>query len=189
MEFLSDLKDIILRKQLESLFSKCIEMAKEYHPNYIPIHEVKDGGNCWSDKGIIQFDFLKEEVGTLFHEIFHSAYHPSEFHEGGSNEDWGEAFCDAFRFFSESALNVEGEWHTKIIRFTQQSFDEIMHDSGDPDHDKKYGYPASLIINRIGIDAGEQMFFRFWKELRKKAITGQITLNDYFSYQIKVGPI
>jgi hypothetical protein len=68
--------------------------------------------------------------GVLFHEITHDLFHHSRFHNlywpenELSNEKWGEAFCEAFRYVFENEAPLKSKW--------VQCF-ESVHLTGDSD--------------------------------------------------------
>ncbi len=148
VNFLETVKDTSLKNELKFHFNESIKLAKSYNQNFVNIVEVTVSTSCWwNQSGTIGFDLL-EEPGALYHEVFHSAFHCSELHKG-SNEEWGNAFCDAFRYFTETGLSSEGVWHQKLTNYTSMDFDEIIKSSNDAGHDKDYAFPSSLIIKKV----------------------------------------
>lgn len=187
MEFLIHFTETEQKEKLKKYFDQSISLASRYHKQFIPIVKViKSESNNWGQDGTICFN-PRGEVGTLYHEIFHSAFHNSKLHNR-INENWGDPFCDAFRYFAESALDTKFHWHEKLTQYCNKSFSEIMNDSCDKSHDQAYGYPASLIIKKAGFDTQEEIFLALWKDINNMANkASDFSLDKYFSYSIKEG--
>lgn len=145
--------------------------------------EVKQRDGCvwiWDDaKAEASIQLSNDaELEVLYHEVYHSAFHDSPLHHG-EDEKWGDAWCDAFRYFHDGAFKA------KIDRFCDMTFDQARKD-GDWNHDKNYAYPCSLIINKCNKDYAE--FRRLWFDLceqRKK--TGSDVLPSVFGYDVANG--
>jgi hypothetical protein len=114
----------------------------------------------WIADGTIEIDPTLAP-GTLFHEIFHTAFHKSRL-LAGKDEAWGEAICDAFRYMMEKQLlpQEHSDWLLKIDKYSAMSYDQIMKSTADQTHDQKYSYPASLIVRAAAKDP--QKFRRLW---------------------------
>jgi hypothetical protein len=142
----------------------------------------KEGGGGWvslgPNKARIELCFTAD-FEAVYHEIFHSVFHPSPLH-AGSDKNWGEAWCDAYRYFHDPAFTDKIDRH-----FLRRSYDEVKKNSGDWNHDKKYAYPCSLIIAQCGDYAG---FRRLWRELcQKREVSKKDVLTSYFSYDPQSG--
>jgi len=189
MEFLIHFTETEQKEKLKKYFDQSVSLASRYHNQFIPIVKViKCESNSWVQDGTIYFNPREgKEVGTLYHEVFHSAFHPSKLHNS-INENWGDPFCDAFRYFAESALDTKFHWHEKLKQYCNKSFIEIMNASCDKSHDQSYGYPASLIIKKVGFDKQEGNFLALWGEIHNMAnISSDFSLDEYFCYSIKEG--
>lgn len=187
MEFLINFTDAEQKEKLKKYFDQSVLLASQYHCRFIPIIKVKKcEHNGWASDGTICFN-PEEEVGTLYHEVFHSAFHPSKLHNC-VNGIWGDPFCDAFRYYAESTLNTEFQWHEKLTRYCNMSFNEVMNASCAKRHDQTYAYPASLIIKKVGLDRQEESFFTLWREIHNMANkSSDFSLDNYFCYSIKEG--
>ena len=134
-------------------------------PRRSPIQRVDVGhdGAKWLPAGVIQLS-PSADPGTLFHEIFHTVFHRSALH-AGQDERWGEGFCDAFRFVTERELlpGPPSDRVKKVERYPSMSFAEVMAKSGEPVHDRKYAYPASVIPRRT--DLTTKGLRKLWLEL------------------------
>lgn len=137
--------------------------------------------NTWHGGHILLV--VDDEDGCILHELFHSKYDPSAIHDGATDEQWGDAFCDAFRYFASRKLGITDRWVEKIAGFAKCNFDEIMAQSTDPQHDKRYGYPASRIIASVGEDW--QSFPDYWDHvIARRLADGHPILNEMFSFEI-----
>lgn len=185
--FLNKLNDIKLRGRLYRLFDNTEAEAKIFSAgfgNWVPIDKViqNSNGECkWCVSGsiaIISVDPVKldkdGELGSMFHEIFHSAFHKCPLwysdvlNKGKYNGygEWGEAFCDTFRYFMEEALFCgTGKYFLKINEgYLNRNPDEILKSTDDKCHDIKYAIPASIIIDKAG---SYEDFRKLWAELNK----------------------
>jgi hypothetical protein len=184
MKFLEGYSDGSKKIELKNYFEKSVKLAELYHENFVPIIEVKNSCECkWYPNGIIHYNPNKD-VGTLFHEVFHSAFHNSEFNKG-SNHRWGEAFCEAFRYYTEEELKCKNVWHDKITNYTSMTYDEVINQSEDCGHDKKLGYPASLIIKEVS-KSGLTLLEK-WNQLTLDLNINSFELDDLFKYSMKDG--
>ncbi len=190
-EFLSGYEDQQRRAWLWDLFRAAERQAKTFAPSsdrWIVLRQVvaKPNRAMWIEDGTIEID-PAFDPGTLFHEIFHTVFHKSPL-RAGKDEPWGEAFSDAFRYMMEKQF-VDREnsgWSLKIDRFLSMSYDAVMVSSGDPGHDRKYGYPAALIVRAASKDLKE--FRKLWFTLlQQREQVGSDVLNDYFKYDMQNG--
>ena len=94
-----------LRKRLWTLLQTAEHEAQSAlcgpQNTWIPISEVVEGGPDWSEGGRITIPVSVNDLGVVFHEVFHSAFHHSPLWHDPNNCHWGDAFCDAFRYFME----------------------------------------------------------------------------------------
>ena len=106
-KFMVGCQDEAVRQRLWTLFSAAEKEAKRFAEtpgHWVVLKEVVvvATGSIWTANGRIQLS-PQCNPGTMFHEIFHTAFHKSVLHQG-SDEGWGEAFCDAFRYMMEKQL-------------------------------------------------------------------------------------
>ncbi|MEP7119944.1 MAG: hypothetical protein ABJE95_03495 [Byssovorax sp.] len=175
------------KSRLWDLFRGAESHAKEFASSpdrFVVIERVEVGKNgaLWFPSGVIQLA-PNADPGTLFHEIFHTVFHRSALH-AGKDESWGEGFCDAFRFVTERDLlpGPPSEWVTKVERMTSMSFDEVMAKSGDPAYDRKYAYPASVILRKT--DKTTKGLRTLWFELNAaREARGGDVLDAFFGYE------
>lgn len=189
--FMSGHPDEARRKELWDYFLVVERQAKNFARNqneWKTLTSVSVGttGAKWFSNGRIQLG-ANTAPGTMFHEVFHNSFNGSEF-RGGEDNAWSEAFCDAFRYMMEKSLLPEPRsgWFSKVDGFTDMTYDQVMDRSGDKSFDRKYLYPASLIIRESGKDPSK--FYALWfklKDLRRQR-NGDV-LNAYFRYDMKNG--
>jgi hypothetical protein len=151
----------------------------------VKITERPAANNCGADWIVNEAaGTAKIEIGTeaqiecFTHEVFHSVTHASPLHQG-ADETWGDAWCDAFRYFHDA------EFREKIDRYCALSYDQAKV-YGDWNSDKAYAYPCSLIINKCGKDLGRlrELWLNLCNGRRQKK---KDVLDDYFLYDMKNG--
>lgn len=175
------------RRRLWEIFQEGCRWLEGFEEPFTEIVDVTchPTKNEWRAGGHILL-VVDDEEGRILHELFHSKYDPSVLHDGGSDEKWGDAFCDAFRYFASQKINLGDRWLAKIDEFSRCDFHQVMERSGDPAHDKKYGYPASRIIAAVGSDW--RRFPPYWNSIcGRKRDENQSILNQIFSYDIDAG--
>lgn len=127
--FLVNCPDNNVRKKLWELFNQSEPEAKWFgslHNNWVEIISVEhDPKECvWITNGktakIIIPAFL-DNLGALFHETFHSAFHHSPLWQNQLNRKWGDGFCNAFRWFMETQLLKKSHW-LDTFRKTKDSY-------------------------------------------------------------------
>lgn len=200
-KFLDTLSDKKLLEKLYVLFNVAEKQARSFSlrfGNWVNIEKVCENtrGNCrWFSNGHITIDATRlnsdNDLGVIFHEVFHSAFHNSALHDGHQDESWGDAFCDAFRYFMEKqhlSGNPSG-WFGNVGGLLGMGFNQAIvgKTNGEIGRIKKYLYPASLIIKKANRDYGE--FCVFWFDLlrRKHSEAGSPILNQYFCYDMQAG--
>jgi hypothetical protein len=136
----------------------------------------ENGGAGWM---LVDERHAKVKIGTeadveaVYHELFHSVFHFSPLHQG-RDEEWGEAWCDGFRYFHDPSFGG------KIDRYRRMTLEEVRR-AGDWNHDRRYAYPCSLIINRCGADF--RRFRELWLELcEQRKREGRDILGEVFRY-------
>jgi hypothetical protein len=192
-QFLPDTADTSRRQALWPLFHQAEAEAQAFAvpgDPWVPITRVEYGSERhageWSTTGVIQMKEGKD-AGLMFHEIFHAAFHKSEFNSSHTDRDgtWNEAFCDAFRYFAERQLLSERSgWVDKIDRMTTLTSEDAP-DDGDGYSTRKYKYPASLIVKRAGGPNGSLGTLRgLWYELitLRRQGGGAPVLDQFFGY-------
>jgi hypothetical protein len=147
----------------------------------IRYRERENAGAGWL---LLDDRHAKVEVGTeaeveaIYHELFHSVFHNCPLHQG-RDEDWGDAWCDGFRYFHDAAFR------DKIDRYRRMTYEEARR-AGDWSHDRQYAYPCSLIINRCGADFGR--FRGLWLGLcERRRREGRDVLGEVFGYDPRQG--
>jgi len=190
-DFMAATQDQARRQAFWSLFRAAEREAHQFPTSparWVPLRRVIDlppGGATgeWTTSGTIE---LKPDhnVGTMFHEIFHTVVHLSEFHTGGRDGAWTEALCDAFRYAAEQELlpGPPSKWEERITRYTTMTEQEVMGTGKSSSVKQKYHYPASLIVKRSG---GTMAGFRsLWFQLiALKQQRGTEVLDDFFGYR------
>lgn len=140
-------------------------------------------GPKWFSSGRLQLNAGSD--WSMFHEIFHNTFNGSQFHKGRDNA-WSEAFCDAFRYMMEKKYlpNPRTKWFLKMDRYSGETYEQVMAKSGDKGFDRRYAYPAALIIKRSGKDL--EKFRVLWFELQRLRETNNAdVLNTYFGYDMQ----
>jgi len=184
--FLSGLSDSHLRDKLWALFEKSEERAKGFATSHtwMKIVEVKHqkGAPGWEDLTCctagIHIEARCGDLGQVCHEVFHSAFHGSALHKEG-DERWGDAFCDAFRYFMETEhVTDKKTWRQAMECLLKQEFDNTK--KGDCVY-MKYRFPASLIIKKCGssLDDFKEMWFELCQERNAE---GKDILSGYFDF-------
>lgn len=103
----------------------------------------------WAEMGLRP---KNEDKGIAFHEVFHSTFHESPLYYDPKNLLWGDAFCDAFRYFMEEIqLCGKSEW----LRDFKAYFGNFERQKGD-----NYRGWGSLIVSHCNRDYEE--FKKFW---------------------------
>ncbi len=97
----------LLRKKAWTVFKNAEREAKQIidgHNTFVKIKGVNEGNkNTWEENGIITITVDRDDLGVIYHEVFHSAFHKSHIWQIDENGDkqWGNGFCDAFRYLME----------------------------------------------------------------------------------------
>jgi hypothetical protein len=121
---------------------------------------------------------LNTELGALYHEVFHSAFHASPLHSG-EDERWGDAWCDAFRYFHDAGFRA------KIDLYCRMTFEQARS-HGDWSSDKVYAFPCSLIVKKCDRNYAELK--KLWFQLcERRRVSRSDILADCFSYDIARG--
>lgn len=174
-----------LRGKLWKLYRLAEPLAKQFaqtHPwvKIKTVQSIPDGDSRWvpkNDSAEIGIVIKENNPGVLFHEMFHSAFHCSPLHDGGADERWGDAFCNAFRYFMERKL-LEGEshWLGGFRQLLAQPAQE--RPSGD-----RYKSAATFVVNKPENYGG---FRKLWDRLiTQKRDSGAVNLCEKrFGYQI-----
>lgn len=185
--FLSGCPNEARRRRLWEIFREGRRWLDSYDEPFTEVVDVTcdPTKNEWCSGGHILL-VVDEEDGRILHELFHSKFDPSILHDGGSDQEWGDAFCDAFRYFASRKVKLNDDWLTKIKDFSRSDFHQIMKRSCDPAHDKKYGYPASRII--AAVRPVWCAFPKYWNRIcARRLVEHQPILNSTFSYDIETG--
>ena len=136
-EFLPELTDEARRQWIGDFFLNAQARAYSFADlpgHWMPLHHVDyvdDLGNKskkgeWSLSGRIQL-VGRTDVGSLFNDIFHAAYHRSPLH-AGEDLHWKEAFCDAFRYTQEKELlpPPASSWVKKMDEYGATTMDQAQ---------------------------------------------------------------
>jgi hypothetical protein len=185
--FLPGFSDDASRTRLWGLFEQAEPQALRFAlpGKWITITSVSAGPtDSWSD-GRITVHVNRDEPGVLFHEIFRSAFQQCRFHDGRGDERWGDAFCDAFRYFMESQVGLASgsPWFARMDSLCGRTLEAILASpgSGGPMGVRRCGYPASLIIARAGKDYAR--FRAIWFDLQEQRMQANQPLLDWkFAY-------
>ena len=102
--FLANCADNNARDKLWKLFKISEPEAKWFgslHNNWVEIISIEQQPkDRWFPDGKILIKALPDDLGALFHETFHSAFHRSPLWHNRLNnmggDSWGEGFCNAF---------------------------------------------------------------------------------------------
>ena len=97
VEFLVSFDNEGRRSKLRSIFDAGLKWSKDFAGETVRISEVVlSEGHSW---GLINADSAKIEIscdgedGPILHELFHSKFHPSVFHDGGRTRDGERHFA------------------------------------------------------------------------------------------------
>jgi hypothetical protein len=104
-----------------------------------------------------------EIVGSVFHEVFHSAFSGS--HLFVTNEKWGDAFCNAFQFFMEEKHMPASKILAQVKDRTQQG-KEVKMDQA---------YPDPILEN---CNKDYEHFKTLWRRLQADP---RVSLDTYFN--------
>lgn len=199
LKFLPTMIGQSLRETLLDLFQKAEEDAKNFFANtngFVEIREVLEthdpqkagwalpivdpDGSKWT---IIPICPNLKHLGTIIHEVFHSSFHESPSYKIESNKCWGDALCDAFRFFMEGKFIdiTQSQFYGEISNCIKCNDGDITKCAQCSDGGKnqstewkiQYRYLPSRIIRKSNDYDG----FKFiWKKLN----SDQIIFNDFF---------
>lgn len=186
--FLPLMQDEALRETLWEVFQLAENEARTFvegPEGWKPIRLVRAAsGAVWYDNGLIEITTDVADRGVIFHEVFHNAHYTSALHEG-ADEQWGEAFSDAFRFLMErSTLTGQtSQWSIDMEGAIGQPYDIVSGRLGGGDYVGRYVYPATLILDKCDRDL-EKFRAMWWDLNRKRTETGADVLNDFFGYEL-----
>ncbi len=201
-EFLANAEDEGKRQLFWSLFNRAEPEARSFastSARWVPIAGVEYGqpghaAGDWSPSGVIVMKH-ENDPGVMFHEIFHPAFHLSEFHlvEDGtiSHTDrdgaWSEAWCDGFRYYAERTYLAPGQqsgWVGRLERIMSQTESEALGSNGGGWNKRKYTYPASLIVKKAGGQNGSMATLHaLWNQLRAmRAQRGAPVMDQFFGF-------
>jgi len=188
-----------LREKLWGLFNSAEDDAQKFAEvsnNWVEIKCVMAGCNekwnlvKYNDNiyAEIQMVVDKNNMGGLFHEIFHSAFHKSFLWHNDSM--WGDAFCDSFRYLMEEKLLKENErskFFREMLKCLNLSPQEIQDKFPDDKcHNLKYKIPSSIII--IKANNNYDGLKKLWDDLKKEYDKKQSAfLEEYFDFKMKEG--
>lgn len=144
---------------------------------------VESDRALWTVDGKIEIPMAEDPEGAMFHEVFHSAFHHSALH-AGSDELWGEAFCDAFRYVMERTLLPEpSDW---VKRMDVHLAAPVAAATVGDDQARQYWHPASLILraSSSSLEGLQRLWFRL---LEKRQQVGGDILNEHFGYDVETG--
>ncbi len=139
--FLINCQDDIRNKFWE-LFNQAEPEAKWFgnlYSNWVELISVESHVNnaVWSSYVIGEKTYAKitipaelDDLGVIFHEIFHSAFHNSPIWKNQFNNKWGDGFCDAFRWFMETRLLKKSLWLDSFSK-TENSYKILKKCEGD----------------------------------------------------------
>jgi len=179
-DFLPGVADIGLRNILWRLYCPVENEAMSlcnHVKSWIPIQRVfeaqpQDGDGDWIWHGKpaqwaeIRLRPKNDDMGIIFHEVFHSTFHESPLWYDSQNESWGDGFCDAFRYYMEEMqLGGQSAW--------SKNFKTYFGDYNRQKQDKYRGW-GSLIVLHNNLDY--EKFKRFWIERNKESNTPLSTI-------------
>jgi len=187
-DFLKTLADLTLRDKLWNLFLQAESEAKEFSsPNnrWIEIRcvgEAKPGESgvwipkptdCPAEYAEIRVKPDDNDLGIIFHELFHSAFHESPLWKSDNRWNWGDPFCDAFRYFMEDRLlgRAPSEFLEQVMDYLSKTDEEITRVN-----EFAYKGRASRILLKCSGDYGQ--FKSLWEYLNQKS---RLPLDEYFN--------
>ena len=106
-----------------------------------------------------------DDKGAIFHEVFHNVFHGSPLWKNKQNHEWGEAFCDAFRYFMEVKHNKGSAWLKDVNARLERG----------GKFDKPADWPLAIIRH---CKRDYKKFREFWKERNERS--GE-SLEEFFS--------
>jgi hypothetical protein len=180
-DFLTSLQDKNLRDTLWDLFCKTETEAKQFpidSEDWVDINLIiVSERSLWFDDGKIELDPKWDDLGQIFHETFHSAFHNSPLWNNKVNRTWGEGFCDAFRYFMEDRFLDDSKWFSNLRSYLKKNIEEILQNRRNLGWKLEYCIPATRIINKAERDYSN--FRDMWKQLNQNP---KNLLEDYFAY-------
>jgi hypothetical protein len=193
-DFLANADDEGRRQMFWSLFNKVEPEARAFPTSpdrWVPVIRVEYGvrgrvSGDWSPSGVVQLK-PENDPGVMFHELFHPAFHLSEFHPTHMDRDgaWSEAWCDAFRYYAEREFlpAPPSAWVNRIDRLMGMTQAQIFAE-GDGFAKRKYTYPASLIVKSLGGPSGSIATLRgLWRRLvAMRSQSGAPVMDDFFGF-------
>ncbi len=175
-DFLKECRDERLRKRLWVLFQRAEEEARTFCDSgncWIRILKVVECANAsWSPDGTIKIPVSCGNLGVIFHEVFHSAFHQSPLWHVrcNGNDQWGNAFCDAFRYFMDD-LHLSDSEDTKFFpdfksKMTKPTKDIVIVG------DRYQGWASRIVLKACEIAGARDMpeyseydaFKQLWRE-------------------------
>ncbi len=179
--FLDSLEDTDLRNKLWNLYSQAEKEAKSFSidpGDWVDIKRVlATQRSIWHSHGEIEIYPNWTDLGQIFHETFHSAFHNSPLWRDENKRDWGDGFCDAFRYFMEDRYAEDSRWLDNINSYLPRGIEEILENHKNIGWKLNYCIPCTRIVNKVDKDYAH--FKRTWKELNENP---EISLEDYFGY-------
>ena len=178
--FLTTVQDQDLREKLWGLFCKA-EMKAKWFPisrnDWVEITSfIESSDTRWRD-GQIEINPKWDDLGQIFHEVFHSAFHYSPLWRDSVNNSWGDGFCDAFRYFMEEKYLSDSKWYANIGKYLTMSIDEIIEKPTNMGWKLEYCIPATRIINKA--NKNYEDFKKLWQELNRRPNN---PLEEYFDF-------
>jgi len=165
-----------------SLIEKEARSFKLSEEQWIEINNIElSKETYWVDNGTIYLNPDIDDIGCLYYNTFHSAFHRSYLHSG-KDEMWGEGFCNAFRYFMElKTNNKRSKWMNNLKKYMKIVEDLSRLKKSKDKFLNKYIYPAVLIIYKS--DNSYDKFFKLWFELNNdRKIKNADILNNYFNF-------
>ena len=141
--------------------------------NWYPIIRVdcnKEGRAVWIGDGKekrarIDIPENPNDKGVIFHEVFHSSFHECPLWKNKQNQEWGDAFCDAFRYFMEKKHNKGSAW----LNAAEASLERGGR------FDQKTEWPSAIIRH---CERDYNKLKTFWRERNRRS--GE-SLRDFFA--------
>ncbi|WP_146157251.1 hypothetical protein [Enhygromyxa salina] len=108
------------------------------------------GVALWHVSGVIEIPVQSDDIGVVYHEAFHGAFHGSALHRG-DNERWGEGLCDTFRYFMEERYHstTPSPWLVQARKALAEP-DVLRSDSETVI--RRYVLPMVLIVKHVDTD-------------------------------------
>jgi hypothetical protein len=105
----------------------------------------------WGPDGTLNMTRESLEKGAIFHEMFHPILHnaPFKLKAEKNHPDYRlyvECLCNTFQYFMEVNAGLRGDWVTRIAKWRNKNWAQIIAESTSISYDMTYGLPTLEFI-------------------------------------------